>query len=431
MGRQSTFDPRRMPLVEREPAARRCTSSVTVRMLVCAAAILIVPASARGQTTLVHNDEVQVNLFGVVSTFLVYNNPKGAQEPTHNGFDPDAKTFNFTTGWLPTNVGIAATYRFNTLTVEGNFELGLDPVGHPTLGSFGRVDLRQVYVMASGKFGSVLLGRSWTLFNLQGLLYDLSLFGVGRLDEFTAAASRLVGVQNGPAFGHGGLGELWNSHRAQLRYTTPAAGGFQLAAAVMEPEDVTADLAAGFASFAERRTYPRVEAQLTYAHTRSAVQLQGYASGTIERVDNPSRAGTPGASVQPYGLSAGLKVAAKGASIASSAYIGKALGQRILFFEGVDANGERRTAKGIFTQAAYAFPQAVTLGVAYGLSRNDPAPATLSTAQVEGKGWTLHLRKAFNRHLTLVTEYTRSTAVFNDGFTLNTDTAALGGVLAF
>lgn len=387
---------------------------------------------ARAQTVLVEKDRSRIALFGMLSTFLVYNDPGEAGDPAHNGFDPDAETFNFTTGFLPSHVGVTGSFAAGAVTVGADVELGIDPVGTPSLGSFGRVQLRQAYGTLDGPFGRILLGRAWAPFNLQSLVYDLSLIGVGRLDELTAGASSLVGPVNGPAFGHMGTGQLWNSHRAQLRYSTPALSGATISLAVMEPENVTADRSAGFASFAERRTRPRLDAEVSYVRSDTAgLSLHAYASGTYERVENPSRAGTPSARLEPYGVSGGVQVTQRRASLAVAGYTGQGLGQRIVFLEGVDSQGNLRKAHGFFVQAAVTPVQQTTLGFAYGQSTNQATSGTPGNVQVKGKAWTIHSRYVVSRHATLVGEYTRGTEEFDDDVSHSTDTVVLGGVFTF
>jgi hypothetical protein len=111
-------------------------------------------------------------------------------------------------------------------------------------------DVREGYLKAEGPWGSVLVGRSLTLFSRGATEIDF-LYGHG----YGLGYPGSVDV-NGPAAGHIGFGVLANGFAAGVVYATPVLGGLQLTVGAYDPSMLVGSW--------ERTKWLRPEAELTY-----------------------------------------------------------------------------------------------------------------------------------------------------------------------
>ncbi len=112
-------------------------------------------------------------------------------------------------------------------------------------------DVRQGYLELSGSWGSLLAGRSFTLFS-RGATEITYLYGFRYGVGFVGAPDNL-----GPTNGHIGFGVLANGFSAGFVYTPPDLSGLKLAVGVYDPSGIVG-------SPWERTRYPRPEGELTY-----------------------------------------------------------------------------------------------------------------------------------------------------------------------
>jgi len=111
-------------------------------------------------------------------------------------------------------------------------------------------DVREGYLKLEGPWGSLLVGRSLTLFSRGATEIDF-LYGHG----FGLGYPGSVDI-NGPAAGHIGFGVLANGFAAGVQYATPSLGGLVLSVGAFDPSML--------AGTWERTKWLRPETELTY-----------------------------------------------------------------------------------------------------------------------------------------------------------------------
>ncbi len=132
-------------------------------------------------------------------------------------------------------------------------------------------DVREGYLKAEGPWGSLLIGRSLTLFSRGATEIDY-LYGHG----YGLGYPGSVDV-NGPAAGHIGFGVLANGFAAGFVYATPVFGGLQLTVGAYDPSMLVGSW--------ERTKWLRPEAELTFDTPLSTLgKLKLFANGGWQKV---------------------------------------------------------------------------------------------------------------------------------------------------
>jgi hypothetical protein len=135
------------------------------------------------------------------------------------------------------------------------------------------VDVRQGYAKVEGPWGSVLAGRSRTLFSrgatdidaLYAHRYGVGFPGTANVDNY------------GPTSGHIGFGVLGSGYASGLVYATPRLSGFQLSAGVFDPITLQGAW--------PRTKWVRPEAEATYEHPiRQLGKFVLFANGAYQKV---------------------------------------------------------------------------------------------------------------------------------------------------
>lgn len=111
-------------------------------------------------------------------------------------------------------------------------------------------DVREGYLKLEGPWGSLLVGRSLTLFSRGATEIDF-MYGHG----YGLGYPGSVDI-NGPAAGHIGFGVLANGFAAGVVYATPNVGGLQLTVGAFDPSMLAGSW--------ERTKWLRPEGELTY-----------------------------------------------------------------------------------------------------------------------------------------------------------------------
>jgi hypothetical protein len=227
----------------------------------------------------------------------------------------------------------------------------------------GRIDMRQVYLTAAGRWGRVLAGREIALFGRQTYLADQTLFGIG-------AAGGNIAQGEGTTLGRSGFGALYPGFGPQITYTLPAAGPFAVSLALADPS------AAGrYAAF----DLPRLELEAVWAQPG----LTAWAGGLAQRGRDPAAERSRTA----WGITSGVKLAVGAFTLVGASYFGRGLGTAQLF----DAGAAPDTA------AAPADTSAPPMPDAFGLRRHEgalvqlawrPAPYHLTYAASYGESTT-------------------------------------------
>jgi hypothetical protein len=190
---------------------------------------------------------------GIINAFAI-----SAKADKLGGADSSVKETRVTSGWNPSkfNAHFKAP-EYNGLTVTGNFQYATRLTGNGADGvSAGGANLQQdvrvLDVGVAGSFGSIGIGRSWSIFNSQAIIHDGgSGLGVGAL-------CGLPGGMVGGQCGRIGTGYSWTAFASRIEYDTPDLGGFSARIGLFDPGQP-----GGSVSF--QTNSPRVEAEATFA----------------------------------------------------------------------------------------------------------------------------------------------------------------------
>jgi hypothetical protein len=132
-------------------------------------------------------------------------------------------------------------------------------------------DVREGYLKMEGPWGSLLVGRSLTLFSRGATEIDF-MYGHG----YGLGYPGSVDI-NGPAAGHIGFGVLANGFAAGVVYATPQVAGLQLTAGAFDPSMLAGSW--------ERTKWLRPEAELTYdVEIGDAAKIHLFANGGWQKV---------------------------------------------------------------------------------------------------------------------------------------------------
>lgn len=132
-------------------------------------------------------------------------------------------------------------------------------------------DVREGYLKMEGPWGSLLVGRSLTLFSRGATEIDF-LYGHG----FGLGYPGSVDI-NGPAAGHIGFGVLANGFAAGVVYATPNMGGLQVTVGAFDPSMLAGSW--------ERTKWLRPETEVTYdVSLGDSAKIHLFANGGWQKV---------------------------------------------------------------------------------------------------------------------------------------------------
>ena len=391
-------------------------TSTTPRALVALALLLPWGGRAQAAFTVGSPDGWNLTIGGFVNAFVVSESGDASPHPDLFARGSKDSTFRIRTGLLPGLLG----FTLAAPEVEGlktAARVGFWPQingnnGERTTINGANIDLRELNLTVEGSFGQVLAGRALTLYQGKNILTDMSLYGVGVSGPF----------QNGPTLGHIGIGYLYPSFDAQVRYTTPDLSGVKFAVAIVDPA------AAGGET---TQATPTFEAELSYAGKSAATTYQAWLSGIYQTSKTAA-----GVSYTSSGGAGGVEVGFSGLDLLASGFLGSAIGTDGVINSGnaLDAVGQERTSAGFLAQATYAIGK-TKLGVNYGRlgltktadDKANPNGALLDSRQsVTGGVW-----HDLVPSIRLVAEFTHAELKFADASTQGSNTIAVGGFIFF
>ena len=201
----------------------------------------------------------------------------------------------------PTTVGVHFGFAPQIQTTGGQDD---------SAGLGGRIDMRQVYLSAEGRWGQVLAGREIGVFARQNLLSDMSLFGTG-------ATGGNFGNPGRGTVGRSGFGYIYPGFNAQLTYTTPSGRPLQLTVGIFDPSSNN-----GF----DELLLPRLEGELTWSSGGTLL----WSSALMQHQTDTAL----GQSATAWGGSAGARVRAGPIAVLASGYAGRGIGTSRLFRDG-------------------------------------------------------------------------------------------------
>ena len=178
-------------------------------------------------------------------------------------------------GFLPNILGFGVHYRLSdTVLVTGYVAIwATAETDSERTYFYNYTDEREGYLRIEGRAGSLLVGRSLTLFSRGATEIDY-LYGHG-----FAVGNPAGFEEHGPAGGHIGYGVLANVFAAGAVYTSPSLAGVKLTAGYFDP-------ATFVGLYWVRTKYGRPEAELTYDLPPMAapVRLHLFGNGTWQKV---------------------------------------------------------------------------------------------------------------------------------------------------
>jgi hypothetical protein len=237
--------------------------------------------NAHAEKVLLKNDDWEVYTDGRVGAFVSYVRGQGLPQPaydangqqTHDiaggGLSAIAERqpigtngqqtqgtidrWRVRTGFIGNTLGLGVRGKFDeTTTVTGYTQLwSYIESQQQRKGSPNPVDVRQAYVKVEGLWGSVLAGRSRTLFSRGATDIDVLYahrYGVGYPGGATDSF--------GPTAGMIGFGVLGSGFASGIVYATPTVGGLQLSVGLFDPIALQGAW--------DRTKLPRPEAELNF-----------------------------------------------------------------------------------------------------------------------------------------------------------------------
>jgi hypothetical protein len=241
-----------------------------------------------------------LNAFAVSAHWDVGNN-KEQTTRIMSGFDPSKFNINITAP------------RTKRLAVTGHFQFAPSIQSNKAKFAGQSFEVRIAEVDVSGSFGTVEIGRGWSIFNAQAIINDAgSLPGVGRIPSPD---------RGGPNFGRIGTGYTWTDFDPKVVYSSPSLGGVQFRVGIFEPIETAFGAGSlpsnsgGTGVGALETPVPRVEGEVNYSVKSSAGAVKLWAGALGQPVKD---LGT-GSSTSITGLDGGAHVDVAGFGLTAAA----------------------------------------------------------------------------------------------------------------
>jgi predicted porin len=391
--------------------------------ILAAFTLALVAGRAQAAFTVGSPDGWNLTVGGFVNGFVVSESGDAAPPGHDDGLYARASkdsTLRIRTGLLPGLLGFTLAAPevdgIKTAARVGFYPQVNGLTGGRTTINGANIDLRELNFTVDGSFGQVLVGRALALYQGKNILTDMSLFGVGVSGPF----------DNGPTLGHIGIGYLYPSFLAQVRYTSPELSGAKVAVAILDPATVGTETS---------HSMPTFEGELSYARKSGSTTYQAWLSGLYQSSKIPG-AGGASSTVTSAGGAGGVGVGFSGLDLLASGFIGSAIGTTgvIDSADTLDSAGKERTTSGVLAQATYTIGKA-KLGASY--SRL----GVTKTAQdkLDADGTLLDSRQAITGgvwydlvpSVKLIAEFTRADMKFADGLKQGSNTVGVGGFIFF
>jgi hypothetical protein len=384
--------------------------------VLAALALFLVAATARAAITVGTPDGWLLTVGGFIDVFVVSESGDAAPHPDLYGRASKDSNIRIRTGLLPGLLGFSlAAPEVDGLKPAGRVALWPQVNGNNgarTTINGANIDLRELNFTVDGSFGQVLAGRALTLYQGKNILTDMSLYGVGVSGPF----------QNGPTLGHIGIGYLYPSFDAQVRYTTPDLSGVKIAVAIVDPAAAGGELTQGSPTF---------ETELSYDGKSGSTTYQAWLSGVYQ-----SSKSATGVSYTSAGGAGGVGAGFSGLDLLASGFVGSAIGTDGVINSGnaLDATGKERTSSGVLAQATYAIGK-TKLGINFsrlGLTKTAADKATPNGALLDSRqAFTGGVWHDIVPSVKLVAEYTRADLKFADATKQGSNTISVGGFFFF
>lgn len=247
---------------------------------------------------------------GNVNAFFIYQQSKVLTAP--GTFTTAGKDLSVGTGLLPAFAVFEAKGKEEDVDIGVHFGFApqVETGGH--FASFfgnqaagAQIDMRQVYLTASGTWGSLLMGKELGVYQRGNILTDMTLLGVG-----------VGGGGRGTALGRIGYGYLYTDFRPQLTYTSPSGKDVSLSIGLFEP------IAQDIYNVLE---VPRVEAEVNYSSKFGENStFKFFLNGAVQTAKNAVTG--PSQSLASWGGGAGFSVDVSGFNLTGSGFYANGMG---------------------------------------------------------------------------------------------------------
>ncbi|OUI85232.1 porin family protein [Acetobacter orientalis] len=329
---------------------------------------------------------VDINFSGFINGFYTYNSPAGGR-PVAGGVSTGSSGFDSSSvrnGLLPagfllklsttqSGIDMSAVLGMypgvnNAKNGAFNANTGGSPVGLGTAG----IDLRQVYVTFGTKeVGTFKVGRDLAIFGSDAILNDATLLSVGSTGSNAAPGNT--------SLGRIGVGYVYADWIPQISYVSPTIHGFQGSVGIFQPLDEFNYAGENLSAGSTQHSSPMVQGKGTYDFKIGGVQTRIWASFLVQHhqgltdeaaslYENQHR------SVMAEAGEIGAKITYRGFQGVAYYYRGSGLGTTGLFFDGVAANGRKRSSEGYYVQAMYNLTKKLKVVGSYGVSNLYQAP---------------------------------------------------------
>jgi predicted porin len=274
------------------------------------------------------------------------------------------------------------------------------------------LDIRQVFMtFGNDGMGQFLLGRNIGLFGADVILNDMTLPGVG-------AGNGNYATPANTSLGSIGLGYIYTDWLAQINYTTPDLGGFKATIGIFDPLEPL-----GQPTPAPPEGEPGIHGKVSF--TGGPI----YLSASV--ITQKHEGLTDASDFDSFGFDVGGKLTFGGAEILAWYYQGEGVGTTALYLFGDDGAGNERDSDGFLAQVTYKFGD-LKVGLNYGVSNLDLAPGELPSDLVKtNEKYTVGAYYSLTENLTLLAEFTDTTAEAHNGVENDSSNFNLGAYLSF
>lgn len=313
------------------------------------------------------------------------------------------------TGFLESILAFELNRKINdSLALKGRVGLWMLASSDRTSTVAPAVEAREAFFKIDGDWGGILVGRAMSLFSRGAILLNSDIehnYGLG-----SPCATKVV---SGGSCGHAGFGVLFPGYHAAFVYNTPSFGGVQVSAGLYDP--------AWFNEANINRTpVPRVESELTFeAPHRIVTAFVGGLWQRIEQTQPDSSGNRVDATLDAYGVNAGVGVNVGPLQLGFTGYTGQGLGMYVPvennpqnFTPGTNGLPGLRGEYGYYGAAALVF-NGTKLAAGAGLSgaRSDPGdpPDTQNNTVLKQQlGYSAGIYQTVFHHVTFAAEYFRA-----------------------
>ncbi|HYQ01808.1 MAG TPA: porin [Polyangiaceae bacterium] len=343
---------------------------------------LFLPRSARAEKVIAKGDNWEVYTDGRAGAFVNWVTGDGAPVATQTITMPDGSQQKevIPGGWLVNTTDSTETYqgKVNTVRIRSGFigntlGLGVRTEVFPGLKASAYIqmwaviepdnrnkaaaippDLRQGYAKLEGAWGSVLAGRTRTLFSRGAtdinVLYAHR-WGVGFPGGGGGTNSIIDG--KGPTGGMVGFGVLGSGFGTAFIYGSPVLGGLQLNVGLFDPASLGSN---GWT----RTKLPRVESELTFERPFGLGKVVLFANGAYQKVYQPGACPLPGATssgpcdATAAGVGYGGRLEIGPVHLGVAGHYGKGLGMAYALeqsYAALDPGNNLRTFDGYYAQS--------------------------------------------------------------------------------